>query len=649
MIHKDDDKPTLKSVTSIESLGWSTLENLYSLFTKLSTPIHLFLAAVGLVIAIYYGKELVRSLLNNQRSVALALAAKVEPTRNPDQGITSILLSNVKDEWTKPEHLNIPDLKSILDEIEKKVADVAQAQIEEEAARANQGRTANKNVSAANATQVAPSAAQGLIKKLNLTVIHRGSIAPWQTAILSKRKESFMVVPAMSLRRKTLNELPLETTADDQSPLATALEYNPEIKFDLYLCLELEPIMRKIDNSSAERLAVIQTYVITESGVFLIRANGVKDQGDYYGDEFQPYTQYMDRPYFWGAVELRERKTPPFDYGTKPYLDLGGNGFVVTFSKKFMLPNQRVGVLCVDAKLPDDITDEIQKYMKSLGASVSDFYWSKNMSIEPGSDGRALPPGFEWFNVQINKSLDARSRVLGNIATEPAKISPAQSQSEVGSTVRFTVPVSSTEYGDGNKRTRLLWVEFNSASILKTLFTNLMLFTAGSILVIAVAWSLFWDYTVLKREMSNVLKKMSRVMRNASTPFVWLDEKNEFVKVNKSMLDLLGHENIEELKKQSTTFKGLLTDDSQLIYEDILKSSSAGIEKGEYEIEVITSKHEVLRVRAHGERIPYPTLWRRGLPHRFGIIVEVINPAAMAESEPNTSQPDLPKVRSIHA
>jgi hypothetical protein len=66
--------------------------------------------------------------------------------------------------------------------------------------------------------------------------------------------------------------------------------------------------MRKLDNASGERLTVIQTYFTTESGVFLIRAKGVNHQGDYYGKQFQPYTQYMDRPYFWGAVDAKQSK-----------------------------------------------------------------------------------------------------------------------------------------------------------------------------------------------------------------------------------------------------------------------------------------------------------------------------------------------------
>lgn len=633
MSSTNDNNEPLSEVTAKISSPWLTaLGKLYALFTKLWTPVQLLLAACGLAVALYYGNALRLSLLNAHRSVAAALAAKLEPTRSTDQGISAFLLSGVREDWSKPEYLYIPEVNAILRDIDDKVQEMSAKAKSEEA-----NRTSSPDARADSASYV-----RGLIDKLQLEVLRTGKRQPvetWQTAIVSLRKEGFMVVPAMSMRRGSLDEPPLEDdTKNEQSRLVAALEHNPEVLFDLNLASELEPIMRRIDGASGERLTVIQTYFITESGVFLIRANGVNHQGNYYRNEFQPYTQYMDRPYFWGTIDLKQTKFAPFDYVTKPYLDLGGNGFVVTYSKKFTLPNRRTGVLCVDAKLPPEVTDEVESHIESLGAKVGDFYWVTDKGPEPGRAG-PLPPEFSWFErlVRDSEGQEARSRVLGSIATEPPKTSPAQGIG--GGVVRFTVPVSSFEPRDGVKRTRLLWVEFDPASVMKGLTKNLALFTAGIILVIAVTWSLFWDYAVLKREMSNVLNKMAKVMHEAATPFVWLNEKNEFVKVNGSMLAVLGHKNIESLKKQSPTFMGLVTDDTQQVYEEILRVSGAGCETGEYEISIITNDSKVLHVRAHGERIPYPTWWRRGLPHRFGIFVEVTEPKPAVESKPAIGKP----------
>jgi hypothetical protein len=623
--------PPQNSIKNVEELGLSTFNKLYSLFAKLWTPVQVLIAVAGLALALWYGNELRLSLLNTQNSVAMALGAKIEPTRNTDQGIAAFLLSNVKDEWDKAELLNIPNLHSILESVNTKVQGIGKA------ASTKQKGKAERNIPPANAPQAAPPPIPEIISKLNLEIINSDSTESWQTAIISNRKESFMVVPATSLRRKTLSEPSL--VKEDRRQLQAVLEHNPEIAFDLYLASELEPEMRQIYNAKGEMLTVVQMYFITESGVFLIRAPGVKDHKMYYGEEFLTYNQYMDRPYFWGAVDIRRRRsTPaPFDYVSKPYVDLGGNGFVVTFSKKYSLPNQRVGVLCVDAKLPDYVTNNVEKYITDLGAKVSEFYWGKERGIETKT-GLPLPQEFSWFQDKINESWAARSEVLGTIATEPPKPLSPQSQNKAGGVVRFTVPVGSTEVGEGNKKTRLLAVEIDSNSILNTLYKKLFLFAFGIALVIGLTVRLLVDYTSLKRETSKVLRKMSKVMQDASTPFVWLDDKNEFVKVNRSFLDVLGYVNynIDGLKAHRRTFKSMVAGPSRQTYEDILKKSSANEETGEYEIDVLTKEDKVLHVRAHGERIPYPTFWRRGKPHRFGIFVEVIEPEPTADTEPTT-------------
>ena len=607
---------------NIESFAWSKAENLYALFAKLWTPVQLFLAVGGLVMALYFGNGLRLSLLNSQHSIAKALEAKLEPTRNADQGIAAYLLSNVKGDWTDAKYLNVDEINSILEEINKKLIELAPKE-----SKLIGGSTRSKtNAPTTAVSTAAPLDALEVIRKLKLQITNSGSTESWRTRITSMRKESFLVVPAMSLRRKSLTEPPFN--ANDELALSGVLKYNPEILFDLNLASEIEPIMRRMDGASGKELTIVQAYFITESGVFLIRKPGVKDHSNYYGKEFKPYMQYMDRPYFWGAVDDEQRTvTPtPFDYATKPYLDLGGNGFVVTFSKRFYLPNQRVGVLCIDAKLPESTTDEIAAYLKSLGARVSDFYWSEKNGAEP-----PLPPEFSWFIDELNKNEGAKSEVLGTITTEPPSLSQTQGGDEAGRVVRFTVPIGSSQYGEGNKKTRLLLVEFDSGRILRTLTWNLVFFAVGIALVIAVTWSLFRDYTVLKREMSNVLEKMSKVMRDASTPFAWLNERNEFHKVNNSLLKVLGYDNIEDLKRQTPTFRGLVRDETQPTYDAILETSRAGEETGEYEIDVITKEDKILHVRAHGERIPYPTFWRRGLPHRFGIFVEVTGPTPAAK------------------
>src|SRR5262245_22443131 len=119
-LNNEGSEPARKSGLSINSLGRSTVEQLYVMYMKLWTPVQLLLAAGGLVMALYYGNALRLSLFNAHHSVSMALAAKLEPTRNPAQGIAAFLLSIVKDDWAKAEYLRA-DVSSILQDIKTKV------------------------------------------------------------------------------------------------------------------------------------------------------------------------------------------------------------------------------------------------------------------------------------------------------------------------------------------------------------------------------------------------------------------------------------------------------------------------------------------------------------------------------------------------
>src|SRR5215213_2779680 len=130
----------LKRSGNIYALGRATLKTLYSLFPRPWAPIQLLLAGVGLAMALYYGYALMFSLINTHRSVAMMLTGRLESAGNADQGISVLLLSSVKDDWAKPEYLNVRDLNSVLQDINAKVREVDAREKSEEAVRRNGGR-----------------------------------------------------------------------------------------------------------------------------------------------------------------------------------------------------------------------------------------------------------------------------------------------------------------------------------------------------------------------------------------------------------------------------------------------------------------------------------------------------------------------------
>lgn len=574
------------------------LRLLVTLLRRLSPAIQLLLALVGLAIAISFGWKLRERLTQTQEIVANGLHANLETTSIPQKGIAAFLLSGLDTMLPREtEDLRGGRLEKTLTEIDQNLKDL------------------RDHVATFN-----PDAA---LKSLQFEVKNPNEESAWKKMIVAKNSPNrFLMVPAISLRRSTLS-----ATRLNDNELGGVLKQNPEILFDLYAARQLEPTLQKFDQGlSIGSQEVVQTYFITESGVISLHVRGVQDQTQYYSDEFDPYTLFMDRSYFWRPVNGSDSRAKPFDYVSEPYIDLGGNGLVITYSQRLELPNHRAAVICLDVKLPNTLVTEMERRLNTLGADFNYFNWRENA-------GGTVPDGFDWFESEFHREK-GHSRFLGAIKMDP-NFDPRKAEPD---TLKFTIPLNSWAVGPQDRETHLLWVKVDFKKIQNGLTYDVAMFLFGVVLLVLLSWTMFLEYKVLGREMTAVLKKMTKVMREASTPFTWLDENNTFVDANHEFLRVLEYKNIEELKSEVPTFRALLTPASQNIYEKILEKSRQGRDTDKYEVNVITGKDRILRVLVHGERVPYPTFFKRTLPHRFGVFLRVIDPEEL-KKEPESTAP----------
>jgi hypothetical protein len=571
-----------------------------TLLRRLSPGIQIALALLGLIIAVYYANRLSHRLIDGQEVVTKALNANLETTAHPHKGIAAFLLSGIDKELPPDQQIQVGErLRSNLTNIETKLQKLT-----------DEAKTFN---------------ADQALSSLQLEVTNPKSAAAWQKAIIAKDSpDKFLMVPAISLRRQGLTEPPL-----NNEELGTVLKQNPEVLFDLEVASKLEPDFRSLDEqASIQSLQVVQTYFITESGVIRLHASNVGDQTGYYRDQFSAQTLFMDRPYFWGAVHGASQANAygPFDFRTEPYIDLGGNGLVETYSRKLQLPNNRAAVICLDVKLPRSSIELMKKRLTTLGAVFGDFYWTVDQVNAEG-----IPDDFTWFveDVKASNNRKEQSRFVGGVAMENEQPQPTSAtQPDV---LRFTVPLESSQGSNNLRRTRLLWVRVDFAANRTSLTRDLIMFLVGTIMVVLLSWTMFLEYNVLGREMTGVLKKMTKVMHEASTPFAWLDDKNSFVDVNQAFLRILEYKNIEDLKHERATFRSLISAESQPDYDKVLEKSRSGRETGKYTVKMVTGKRRILHVVVHGERVPYPTFLKRSLPHRFGVFLSVFDPEKRSE------------------
>lgn len=581
--HSADDE-IIKNIASgkFPISGTGLLQILQRLLRKLSPILQIFLLAVSLAIASIYGYKLRDRLISSQESIGKALQSKLEPTTHSHEGVASLVLSGLK--APPPDNKDYsaklgPTLAKIDEKIENSIND----------AKALGSRK--------------------VFASLGLQVLGSGS--SWRKMVTrTQGADTFLMVPAISIRKPDLTDPPLET-----QHLEDALAYNPEVLSDLHVAANIAPLIKELDGLTVQSLTIVQTYFISEAGVILLRQSNVEDNVNYYKGQFPPFTLFNDRSYFREAVK-NNLKYEHFNYRTAPYIDAGGNGVVITYSRAVKLANQRAGIICVDVKLPAGVS-EMKKRLVSLGADVGEFSWI----IGAGKEGY-LPGDFGWFENQLRgQSAEDQARFLGAIAVESDYPPPPGTETRTD-VISFTIPTGSTVWDQGRRKTTLLWARVDFGSSRAALTADLVGFSVGIILLVLVSSNIFHDYTVLRREMSNVLKKMSQVMYEASTPFAWLNEKNEFIKVNESFLDVLGYTNEEDLKSHTPKFRGLITAETQPKYDEVLLRSATGGETGKYEVDIKTKEGDTLHVVIHGERIPYPTFWKRGLPHRFGVFLE---------------------------
>jgi hypothetical protein len=568
---------------------------------RLPLSVQLGLAGIGLVVAFYFGAQLRKTLFDNQENLARTLAATIVSTAYPHRGVTAFLVADLDNKLASETHYNNPNLKVAVDEIKNEIEQLKTSAI-------NNGFEANT-----------------VFNDLKLVVVNKPKLEQrdidhtWTKAIISqtmKDKDAYLMIPAISLRQPKVGDNKLEG-----NELQQIVQNNPEVLFDFYVASKIDEKLSKLGNLPGQTPRIVQAYFISESGVILLRA---LPKSRSYDEAFPTNTLFMDRLYFWGAIDPdvfgpEKDNNGPLDYQTAPYIDLGGNGVVKTYSTRVELPNFRTGVICVDVAL-SNARGEIRERLEALGAQVNDASHVSGKKQLEGEPGTTYPKGFDWVNYQLNGQ--AQSRITGAIAFESDFQRPAED-----AIVRFSIPIESVTSAKDTTVTKLLLVTFDFASIRNRIFGYAIGFVLGILLLVFVMWNLFWHYTRLKRDMNKVLENLSQVMHEAETPFAWLNEKNEFQKVNVSFLDVLGCKTDHELKTYAPTFKDLVTADTLPTYEAILAQSAQGEPTPKYRINLVKRNREVISVWVHGERIPYPTFGRRRSPHRFGVFLPSRAPA----------------------
>jgi len=124
-----------------------------------------------------------------------------------------------------------------------------------------------------------------------------------------------------------------------------------------------------------------------------------------------------------------------------------------------------------------------------------------------------------------------------------------------------------------------------------------------------------------------MLGKLAEVMEDAPIGFTWLNEQNEFEKINKYFVHELGYEDESEIKykgPERRTFVEMI--DEKREYEDMLAASAKGVRTGPHWWTIRRRNGKKLRIRTHGEGVAVRRPKENEAVHRFGVVIDTKEP-----------------------
>jgi PAS domain-containing protein len=613
----DTQKKWLKSLLPTSVAGWVDLfHGLKEGLGQLSMRKQIRVGLVGLLVAFVCGYLWWSSYRDVSDRIQTGIDAKIENTVDQHKGLAAYLLSNIE-----PTPAPMPALSPELQQALGGIRTV----VDERSKTLPQASLTAAGVMGPPTPSPTPTPAldKGDSRKLHLPkndCVAMPPDSPIGQALVAGDDSFYLFLPVMSVRREELNNLPLRE--NDDGALRKALDHNPDILRDLSIAWDLIPKLQGFDKIYLNGQEVTQIYFIFESGLILLRSPGIKNQLEFYGQQFDTNHNFPDRPYFWHAVLNENKKHDAgFNYASEPYIDLGGHGLIKTYSKAFRLANGRYGVLGVDVQLDERLREEIKRRLAVLGGRTTT-YWTNSE--------QQLDDSFKWVG-RVIKRRCPQAEILGKITSQ--KEFPEESEGRADGIFRYSIPLS-TSMKDANTRSvELMLVSIDFTWLLVWQYALLALVCVGVGTVVAVAANIIDNYKLLTRKLSELAEKIDEVMEKAETPYVRLNSNNNFVKVNQKFLDMVDYGNINVLQDEAKTFIHMLTPDSQKLYRQKMDESKRGKPTDEYTI-ILFRRDRTTKVRARvrGESIDFPTFTEEEYPHRFGIVIswELVKEAAQA-------------------
>jgi PAS domain S-box-containing protein len=455
----------------------------------------------------------------------------------------------------------------------------------------------------------------------------------------------FLFLPVQILRTPTLLPVLQEANLDNDA-IRAALGGDPELLRDVELAEFIAPQLKSFLGTSLSQglgegagfspasphrylqMTPRQVYFITKNGV--LRIINSNEQPSVYEFQFPASTFFPSRPYFWPAFEEKRFTTKlpeeipklvgDYFYVSRPYMDLGGNGIVMTLVRGIQVAGLPQSAICLDLSfhqersLSNTLTDRVQR-LEGQTLTVTckvpptgTVDCANDDVLRSGAHNGVksdLTIAMERF-FQGKIESDQRSDVFGSIQ---------RLNSPMSDSMHISVPIEETAAGETQVGRFLLFSLDLSAYRRRTSFLAFAASTTFGMMTVLLAY-LWASLARRQREFEDAFSRVANVMCFAPTPYARLDSQDRIRDMNPAFVELLGF-TPDELKR--VKFEDLCSERSKEKYAKVQQKRQAGKPVEPYTLHLNTKSSGQIEVSVVSAAIPGDTL--DSLPQTFGILL----------------------------
>lgn len=384
-----------------------------------------------------------------------------------------------------------------------------------------------------------------------------------------------------------------------------------------------------------------QVYMITRRGLNRIYSNSVSSAEDYYGNQFPPTLIFPSRPYFQEAMKhvvdygehgenflpKPESTIKDFFYVSKPYMDLGGNGIVITLARAVKYKDVTEFVICFDfpfAKgfnIDQALRERMDKFMgDGMSLAVACSAQEKpecNPTNGPASDSnltdlqKNLQKRMEEFLLE-KKQESNLSEVFGNIQVINGRRDP-------DGNLQISVPIEQASLTNGSSSGTFLLSNINITEYKRrTAYIGIASALTSALMVLVLAY--LWGKTSRHRtQYQEALARVAKVMSLSPVAYLRLDESDCIHDYNAAFYTMLGcTEQSAAQYLKGRTLRGLCADQSKSVYDQVQEKRKNKERVDPYCLRLVRADGELQEVWVVSADVPSP---RGILPETFGIFL----------------------------